>query len=67
MVIDQGNGYQTLYGHLSQVQTYCGAKITAGALIGLAGATGNAFGPHLHFEIRVPGGFVNPWKPLPPP
>ncbi len=67
VVIDHGNGYQTLYGHLSQLQTYCGAKVKAGALIGLAGATGNAYGPHLHFEIRVPGGFVNPWKHLPPP
>jgi peptidoglycan glycosyltransferase len=67
VVIDHGNGYQTLYGHLSQLQTYCGAKVKAGGLIGLAGATGNAYGPHLHFEIRVTGGFLNPWKHLPPP
>jgi len=67
VLIDHGNGYQTLYGHLSQIQTYCGAKVKAGQLIGLAGATGNAYGPHLHFELRVPGGFVNPFRYLPPP
>ena len=67
VVIDHGNGYQTLYGHLSQLQTHCGAKVKAGDVIGLGGATGNAFGPHLHFEIRVPGGFLNPLKYLPPP
>ena len=67
VVIDHGNGYQTLYAHLSQLQTFCGAMVRPGAVIGLAGATGNAFGPHLHFEIRVPGGFLNPWKNLPPP
>jgi len=67
VMIDHGNGYQTLYGHLSLLQTHCGAKVKAGELIGLAGATGNAYGPHLHFELRVPGGFLNPWKYLPPP
>jgi len=67
VVVDHGNGYQTLYGHLSQLETYCGAKVEAGALLGLSGATGNVRGPHLHFEIRVTGGFVNPWNYLPPP
>ena len=67
VVIDHVNGYQTLYAHLSQLQTFCGAKVKAGSVVGLAGATGNAFGPHLHFEIRVAGGFLNPWKNLPPP
>jgi len=67
VVVDHGNGYQTLYGHLSQLETYCGAKVEAGALLGLSGATGNVRGPHLHFEVRVPGGFLNPWNYLPPP
>ena len=67
VVIDHGNGYQTLYAHLSQLETYCGAKVEAGDLIGLAGGTGIVFGPHLHFEMRVPGGFVNPALHLPPP
>jgi peptidoglycan glycosyltransferase len=67
VVVDHGNGYQTLYAHLSQLETYCGANLEAGGLVGLAGATGQVFGPHLHFEIRVPGGFLNPWPRLPPP
>lgn len=67
VVIDHGNGFQTLYAHLSQVGTSCGIQVAAGDVIGNAGATGKVFGPHLHFELRVPGGFVNPWKYLPPP
>ncbi len=67
IVIDHGNGYKTLYAHLSQVSQYCGAKVNAGQLIGLSGSTGNSTGPHLHFEVRVPGGYLNPLKVLPMP
>lgn len=67
ILIDHGNGYQTLYAHLSQVSIYCGAKVEKGKLIGLSGNTGNSSGPHLHFEVRVPGGYVNPLKVLPLP
>ena len=67
IVIDHGNGYRTLYGHLSQVSTYCGARVAAGALIGLSGSTGNSSGPHLHFEVRVPSGYINPLRVLPIP
>lgn len=67
IVVDHGNGYRTLYGHLSQVSTYCGAKVAAGELIGLSGSTGNSSGPHLHFEVRVPGGYINPLRVLPVP
>ncbi len=67
IVIDHGNGYKTLYAHLSQVSEYCGAIVTAGHVIGLSGSTGNSTGPHLHFEVRVPGGYLNPLKVLPTP
>jgi peptidoglycan glycosyltransferase len=67
IVIDHGNGYKTLYAHLSQVSQYCGAKVKAGQLIGLSGTTGNSSGPHLHLEVRVPGGYLNPFKVLPTP
>jgi murein DD-endopeptidase MepM/ murein hydrolase activator NlpD len=67
ILIDHGNGYQTLYAHLSQVSVYCGAKVEKGKLIGLSGNTGNSTGPHLHFEVRVPGGYINPLRVLPTP
>jgi peptidoglycan glycosyltransferase len=67
IVIDHGNGYKTLYAHLSQVSQYCGAKVNSGQVIGLSGSTGNSTGPHLHFEVRVPGGYLNPLKVLPMP
>lgn len=67
VMIDHGNGYQTLYAHLSQVNTRCGSSVYQGQLIGLAGSTGKSTGPHLHFEVRYLGGFVNPWYVLPAP
>lgn len=65
IMIDHGNGYQSLYAHLSQINTRCGSSVSQGQLIGLAGSTGNSTGPHLHFEIRYLGGFINPWTLLP--
>jgi murein DD-endopeptidase MepM/ murein hydrolase activator NlpD len=67
VLIDHGNGFQTLYAHLSQVSIYCGAKVEKGKLVGLSGDTGNSSGPHLHFEVRVPGGYVDPLRVLPIP
>jgi Membrane proteins related to metalloendopeptidases len=65
VMIDHNNGYATLYGHLSAVMVSCGSFIYQGTPIGLAGATGNTTGPHLHFEVRLNGGFINPWYVLP--
>jgi LysM repeat protein len=67
IVIDHGNGWQTVYGHLSQWNVECGQSVFQGNLIGLAGSTGNSSGPHLHFEVRYKGSYVNPWTVLPPP
>jgi murein DD-endopeptidase MepM/ murein hydrolase activator NlpD len=65
VMIDHGNGYQTLYGHLSQINVRCGVNVGKGQTIALAGSTGNSTGAHLHFEVRYGGGFVNPWSVLP--
>lgn len=65
VMIDHGNGYHTVYAHLSQVNVRCGQSVGKGNTIGLAGSTGNSTGPHLHFEVRFMGGFVNPWYVLP--
>ncbi len=67
VMIDHGNGYVTLYGHLSVINVVPCQGVYAGQLIGLAGNTGNSFGAHLHFEVRLNGGFVNPHYVLPPP
>ena len=65
VMLDHGNGWQTLYAHLNQVGVACGQSVGQGGHIGLAGSTGNSTGAHLHFEIRYEGGFVNPWFVLP--
>ncbi len=67
VMIDHGNGYQTLYGHLSQVSAICGRSVSQGGTIGYSGSTGNSTGAHLHFEVRYLGGFVSPWYVLPAP
>ena len=65
IMIDHGNGYHTVYGHLSSVNVRCGQSVYGGNVIGYAGSTGNSTGPHLHFEIRYFGAFINPWYVLP--
>ena len=65
IMIDHGNGYQTLYAHLSAINVRCGSSVYQGSVIGAAGSTGNSTGPHLHFEVRYFGGFINPHFVLP--
>ncbi len=65
VVIDHGNGWESVYAHLNQWNVQCGQSVTQGELIGAAGNTGRSSGPHLHFELRFNAGFVNPWTVLP--
>ncbi|MBN2387942.1 MAG: peptidoglycan DD-metalloendopeptidase family protein [Anaerolineales bacterium] len=65
--IDHGNGFLTVYAHLSVINVGVCQNIYQGQLVGASGNTGNSFGAHLHFEIRIGGARVNPWGYLPPP
>lgn len=63
--IDHGNGYVTLYGHLSVIQVQVGQYVQRGQQIGLMGSTGKSTGPHVHFMVTYYGGAVNPVRYLP--
>lgn len=60
--IDHGNGYVTVYAHLSVINVGMCTPVGQGTIIGSAGSTGNAFGAHLHFEVRINDSNVNPYQ-----
>ena len=61
VVIDHGNGVQTLYAHLSRFEVVPGQEIRRGDTVGRSGATGRVTSPHLHYEVRMAGTPVNPY------
>ncbi|MFS8158637.1 MAG: peptidoglycan DD-metalloendopeptidase family protein [Candidatus Roizmanbacteria bacterium] len=60
VIIDHGNGFQTLYGHMSRIDVSAGQGVSKGQGIGRLGSTGRSTGPHLHFEVRKGGALLNP-------
>lgn len=64
IIIDHGNGFQTLYGHLSSISVSVGQTVNRGDVIGRMGTTGRSSGVHLHFEIRQGGALLNPLQYL---
>lgn len=60
VVIAHAGGARTLYAHLSQITVRVGQRVAVGQRIGAVGSTGNANGPHLHFEVHVRGAAVDP-------
>jgi murein DD-endopeptidase MepM/ murein hydrolase activator NlpD len=67
IMIDHGNGFQSLYAHLSALYRGCGQSVGQGEAIGAVGSTGRSSGAHLHFELMTATWKVNPWDYLPPP
>ncbi len=66
VVVDHGNGLQTLYAHLSDIYVSAGQTVSQGQGLGRMGSTGNSTGIHLHFEVRTSGGVKqNPLAYLP--
>ncbi len=65
VMIDHGNGYQTLYAHLDAYYVKVGQSVARGEVIGKCGSTGNSTGPHLHFEVIRNGVRRNPLTYLP--
>ncbi|MFF7473520.1 peptidoglycan DD-metalloendopeptidase family protein [Streptomyces sp. NPDC008092] len=65
VVIRHPDGYYTQYAHLSVINVRCGQRVSTGQRIGAAGSTGNADGPHLHFEVRTTRHLGSEVPPLP--
>lgn len=60
IIIDHGNGFESLYAHLSKIEVQEGDRVNTKSEIGLVGSTGHSTGPHLHLEIRQDGIPTNP-------
>lgn len=63
--IDHGNGFKTLYAHNSALAVSPGQTVGQGQLIAYVGATGNASGPHCHFELKLDGQRIDPYNYVP--
>ncbi len=60
IVIDHGNGYETLYAHLGKIGVRRGQQVRRGDIIALSGNSGLSLAPHLHYEVRINGMRVDP-------
>jgi hypothetical protein len=64
VTIAHPSGVRSMYAHLSRVDVRVGERLGAGFQVGLVGATGDATGPHLHFELRLRGAAIDPLTAL---
>ncbi len=64
VVIDHGGGIQTYYAHLSRFFVQTGEELRRGEVLGAVGSTGRVTAPHLHYEVRIGGAPVNPYRYL---
>jgi murein DD-endopeptidase MepM/ murein hydrolase activator NlpD len=62
VVVDHGNGLETYYAHLSRFYVRAGQEVRVGDMVGAVGGTGRVTAPHLHYEVRVGGAPMNPYR-----
>ena len=60
VIVDHGNSYRTIYGHLALISCKIGQEIRIGEPLGVLGRTGQATGLHLHYAVRKSGQYLNP-------
>ena len=60
VILEHGNGYETVYAHLDEMRVRTGQKVSSGAIIGTVGNTGMSVAPHLHYEVHLRGTAVDP-------
>ncbi|OGD86835.1 hypothetical protein A2870_04495 [Candidatus Curtissbacteria bacterium RIFCSPHIGHO2_01_FULL_41_11] len=60
VIVDHGNGFTTLYAHMSSIYVSPGQRVSKGDVLGAMGSTGRSTGVHVHLEIRKNGGALNP-------
>jgi murein DD-endopeptidase MepM/ murein hydrolase activator NlpD len=64
VIVDHGGGVHTYYAHLSKILVHAGQELHRGDLVGLVGSSGRTTAPHLHYEVRVGGTPMNPYRYL---
>jgi murein DD-endopeptidase MepM/ murein hydrolase activator NlpD len=64
VIVDHGGGFQTYYAHLSKILVRAGQELRRGEVVGLVGTSGRTTAPHLHYEVRVGGTPMNPYRYL---
>jgi len=62
--IDHGGAVQTYYAHMSKINVHVGQEVRRGDIVGLVGSSGRVTAPHLHYEVRMGGAPVNPYRYL---
>ena len=65
VVVDHGNGYTSLYGHLQQATVKQGDTVSAGQQVGVIGSTGSSTAPHLHLRVHKNGQSIDPRTVIP--